>query len=251
MEMKINTTAKRRLDIGLERFLHSLGSTIAASKQGTKNHIHWKIFKVQIIITMLLSTNIFSYGQSGAKQVIFYFPDSIKLIYAKHLLPPISGAGEEIVSYWSNYDDRDDQPEYTLRITKGKDNQHYLEGRFLTQCITKILTNMRIYTGGRYPIDVKLYSFPVSDIFTQNMRSIFVKTIDCKKFEKVFDGPWALDGVSYNFRIIDGNNEILESSLYEPEESNPCYKIIVLCKQMANDLKNNSFEESKYFDLLK
>jgi len=210
--------------------------------------------------------SIYAHGQSGVSQKtfcnpdsiklivvnqdIFNFPDSIKMIYALHLLPTIDNAVEEVVSYWSNYDDRDDQPEYTLRITKGKDNQHYLEGRFLTQRIDKIITSMR-YTGGRYPIEVRLFSIPVSDTFTQNMRLAFVKTIECQKLNKVYNGPVTFDGVCYKFRIKNDNNELLKVSLCEPEVSNPCYNTIVLCKQMAKDLKNKSFEESKYIDKLK
>jgi len=200
------------------------------------------------LLLMILSMSVYShdtYGQSGDKKVIINLSDSIKMIYARHLLPPINADDEEVVSFWYNCED---QPEYTLRITKGKENQHYLEGRFLIQRFDKILSSMRISDEGRFPIDVRLFSIPISETFTQNMRIAFFKTLECQKLNKVFNGPVAFDGICYNFRINNGNNELLKVALCEPEESNPCYKTIVLCKQMANDLKNQSFDESKYLN---
>ncbi len=207
-----------------------------------------KISKSQIVVMLFLFISIHSYGQMKSFVVKWNLPDTIHMIYDKYLLPPMKGADLEIVSFWSNYND---QPEYTLRITIGEDNQHYLEGRFLTQSIGEITNNLVVHPEKPLSIEVKFFSIPVSDTFALNMRSTFVKTIDCKKLNKVYEGPWALDGVYYNFRINNDNHEILESSLYEPEESNPCYKLVVLCKQMANDLKNNSFEELKYNDTFK
>lgn len=209
------------------------------------DHINWKN-----IFIILLFMSIFYYdssGQSGTHSAPFNIMDTIKSIYDKHLLPKTNNAGEEIVSFWSDYID---QPEYTLRITK-KDNQHYLEGRFLTKRISKLILWKTIHAGCPDSIDVYVIAIPVSDTFTQNMRSAFVRTIDCKKLEKVFNGPWALDGNNYNFRMNIGINKIEEISLYDPEENNPCYNLVVLCKQMANDLKTNSFNESRFIDKFK
>jgi hypothetical protein len=178
-------------------------------------------------------------------RVKFNPTDTIKSIYNKYLMPPMSGTDEEVVSFWHNYEN---QPEYTLKITKKEDNQYYIEGRFLTKTIGESMSSLIEHPERPLDIEVKFYSLPVSDLFQRNMRSAFVKTIECKKLNKVFEGPWALDGIYYNFRINNGNDEILESSLYEPEESNPCYQTIQLCKQIAADINNQTFDEAKYLE---
>ena len=212
-------------------------------------HRNLQIYKSQLLIALLIFLSINSSGQMKRFEIKWNLSDSIKMIYNKYLLPPTNGTDMEVVSFWSNYDN---QPEYTIRITKGEDNQHYLEGRFLTLSIGEIAKPLIEHPETKsLSINVKLFSTPVSNTLMLNLRSAFVKIKDCKKLENVYVGPWALDGVCFNFRINNGNNEILESSLYEPEESNPCYKTIVLCKQMANDLKNKTFQESKYIDQFK
>lgn len=210
------------------------------------HRMNWK--NIFIILLFMGIYSIDALGQTGGNRVIINFEDSIKMIYSLHLLPPNNPDREEIIAFWHNYKE---QPEYTLRITKRGDNQYYLEGRFLTQRISKIIFAMSTYDKGRYPIDVKLSSIPVSDTFTQNMRSAFDKTIDCQKRNKVYDRPGSYDGICYKFRINNGTNEPSVNTICDPEESSPCYNLVMLCKQMANDLRTNSFEESRYHDKIK
>ncbi|HAH23104.1 MAG TPA: hypothetical protein DCL77_04960 [Prolixibacteraceae bacterium] len=207
-----------------------------------------QIIKSQVIVVFLLFMSLHSSGQMKVFHINWNLSDTIKSIYTKYLLPPLTNADEEVVSFWHNYEN---QPEYTLRITKGKDNQHYLEGRFLTKKIGESMSSLIEHPEKPLAIEVKFLSIPVSDQFQRNMRSAFIKTLDCQKLNKVYEGPWALDGIYYNFRIKTGNNEILESSLYEPEESNPCYQTIQLCKQIAAAINNQTFEESKYLERLR
>lgn len=207
-----------------------------------------QIFTSQVIVVFLLFMSLHSSGQMKVYHINWNLSDTIKSIYTKYLLPPVSGTHEEVVSFWHNYED---QSEYTLRIIKENDNQYYLEGRFLTKTIGESMSSLIEHPEKPLALEVKFYSLPVSDQFQHTILSAFEKTLDCQKLNKVYEGPWALDGVYYNFRINNTNNEILESSLYEPEESNPCYNTIQVCKQMAIDMKSQSFEESKYLERIR
>lgn len=213
---------------------------------GVVSHRDFQIIKSHIVMVILIVMSIDSYSQIKVIQVKSNPADTIKSIYSKYLLPPLNYPDEEVVSFWTN---PNDQPEYALRIRKDKNNQYYLEGRFLTQRIGILLANLIDHPEKPLVVDVKFFSVQVSDLFQRKMQIAFVKTLNCEESNRKEYDPLAIsDGICYIFKIKGSNNDTLKGSLCEPEENDPCYKIIMFCLQLSSDLRNQSFKESKYLD---
>lgn len=212
-------------------------------------HKYLKQFKLSILIAVLLCISIQSSGQLNVIKVKINFPDSIKSIYNKYLLPPMNGTGEDIISFWTG---QDSQPEYALRIIMISDNKYCLEGRFLTHRIDEIVTKLIDQPEKPMSVEMTFYSRPVSRKFVNNLRFAFLKASEYQKANhKEQDHLQFFDGTCYNFKIIDEKSKVLLSTIWDFKEGDPCYNIIILCSQIAEDLKNKSFDESKYIDKLK
>ena len=203
-----------------------------------------KIFETWFFILTFLSMSICSNGQMQIYKIHLNIQDTIRMIYDKYLLPPVENNNIEVATFWLN---PDDQPEYTLRIIKNKDLQYHLEGRFLTKSIGKSLNDVIQQPKKRLSMNVELSTVAISEIFKQEMLSSFLKTMSCHKSQsKDSQGLSIYDGVCYQFKINDDKNEILQDAVCDLKKSDSCYESIMLYLQMAEDLKEHSFIESKY-----
>jgi len=208
-----------------------------------------KQFKLLILIAALLFISIHSSGQPNGIKVRINFPDSIKSIYNKYLLPPMNGAGEDIISFWTG---QDSQPEYALRIIMISEDKYCLEGRFLTDRIDEIITKLIDQPEKPLLVEMIFYSKPVTKEFVTNFKFAFLKVSEYDKANHKEQDPLLIfDGTHYNFKINDEKSKVLLGTIWDFKEGDPGYNIIRLCSQIAKDIKNKSFDESKYIDKLK
>ena len=199
---------------------------------------------------------IFLFGIKSYGQTVQSKGDGMHGIYVsslgKYLLPEIKGKDTvEIISFVEkpSFD-----PESAIRII-GNDNHYIIEGRFLK-------TNHWYENFSRFknkeeaPIpEIIFYSLPVSDEFTKKMKSAFSKAMKIKdpELSKVVDGIIYIrkdaDGTRYNLRINESGS-IISKEISNPMKDDGRYNLIMSCSQMAKEIKNQSFNEAKFRDIL-
>jgi hypothetical protein len=92
---------------------------------------------------------------------------------------------------------------------------------------------------------IETLSFPVSDQFAENLYKKTVSLIDNFKAKGV--SPIIVDGYSVTFRTVV-DDEVWSLWIHMPQGN--ALKMVDLCRQIITDVEANTFEESKYVELL-
>lgn len=197
-----------------------------------------------LLVLLLISGSI--YSQNGT----FWFNYGSEL--EKRLCPVIdTTTTKEIVLFIST--PASVKPEHSIRIVE-IGNQSFIEARILER---NLWDELSILTKENDSLSIKtsLFITPVSNSFRNKMVMTFSKvivldenTIKPKDFQEV-DGTRHIqifDGTTYEF-IIKDNGVLSHAKIrYELDSTDFRYQVSNTNLQIINDLKNNSFNESKY-----
>jgi hypothetical protein len=149
-------------------------------------------------------------------------------------------------------------PEHSIRIIKSR-NKFSIEARIFGKNLSKVITEneLSILQGKNkdsYTIETFTSIKPISDSMKEKMLIVFNKVItynddSVKSMVKLnADGTTSLmiyDGPIYKFRV--NNKDHLQMDIQYPLDSTDFRSLVVKTNfQIINDLKNNSFYESKY-----
>lgn len=138
-------------------------------------------------------------------------------------------------------------PEYSIRIID-RENQSFIEARFLEKSLWNELFQHLIRKDvNPLLLNVNFFSVPISTQFKEKMLIAFTNVIHNKKISNEIP----VDGTSYEFWIFDQNARVRSLEVNSPEYGTIEDSMAGLCARMSNDLRNSSFEESKYIDQLK
>lgn len=217
-----------------------------------------KIFqqKYLYLLALLLMTS-HVYSQYG--RVRFSFKSELE----KRLFPQIDTTStKEIVLFYEM--PSFDNPEQSLRIVE-IGNQSFIEARILERNLWIELN--RIKPNDSLSVETCYFAASISNSFKNKMLATYSKvivfhknTIRPKKIirksfryhngkvigEDEVEGPDIFDGTSYEFRIND-SGIMSNTKIRCPLGSNDFRYIVSMTNlQIINDLKNNSFNESKY-----
>lgn len=135
-------------------------------------------------------------------------------------------------------------PEHSIRLIDSC-NQSFLEARILERNLWDELTNMSKKGDTIISIKTHSISIPVSQKFKNKMLKIFSEVIKLNESRKRPNGPTTFDGTRCEFIILE-NGSITSTVDYNLEKKEFDYKASVANLQIINDLKNGTFNESKY-----
>lgn len=135
-------------------------------------------------------------------------------------------------------------PEHSIRLIDSC-NQSLLEVRILERNLWDELTNMSKNCDTIISLKTHYFSIPVSQKFRNKMLKVFSVAIKLNESRKRPNGPITFDGTLCEFTIFE-KEEITSTVDYDLEKKEFDYKISVVNLQIINDLKNGTFNESKY-----
>ena len=176
----------------------------------------------------------------------------------KYLSPPIDTMStKEIALFMGIY--TYSIPEYSIRITKSC-NQFSIEARIFEKSLLKSLSDYKlsILEGKEvspFSIETFTYIIPISDSLKVKLLSTFDKVIsyddDLVKPKATItadgqvSGVMLYDGPTYEFEISENFHSQMNIQ-YPLESSDFRTQVVNTFSQLINDIKSNSFDESKY-----
>ncbi len=178
------------------------------------------------------------YGQSGKVKI-----DLEKLYKSRleeHLFPQIDTLIEkEVVLFFAK---PSFNPEYSIRIVE-RGNQSFIEGRSLEKNLwSELLEHIKKQDEKSFSLNVSFYSKLISNNFKDRMLTSIANLIHNKKI----NDELPVDGISYDFRIFDKRERVRSVEVNSPKSGTIDDNMVNLCTQMINDLKSQSFDETKY-----
>ncbi len=183
---------------------------------------------------------VVGWGHSQSVKVKVDLEKLYKSRLEEHLFPQIDTLIEkEVVLFFAK---PSFNPEYSIRIVE-RGNQSFIEGRFLEKNLwTELFEHLEKHDDKPFSLNVSFYSKLISDNFKDRMLSTITNVIHDKKI----NDKMPVDGISYDFWIFDKRERVQSVEVNSPESGTIEDKIANLCTQMINDLKDQSFEETKY-----
>ena len=158
----------------------------------------------------------------------------------KYLLPAIDTSNAKVIVEFMAVPSF--EPEYAIRLVK-QSNQYIFEGYFFKKNYwDELFSNSRTTKYVRFDPEVMSLSSFVSVAFVERLQLKLNKT-----FPKLADnrpGDAAVDGVEYRLRLNNGENRNVKI-VSEPREGDIGYDLILLFTQIADGLKNQTFDELK------
>ncbi len=137
-------------------------------------------------------------------------------------------------------------PEYSLSVVE-INSKFYIRARILEKNLWEELSQAKEKKQQLSPVQTPVYSRSISSSFKDSLLNTFRKSILSYKKKKKPEGVicW-FDGTVFEFNVFLGNtldhikiDDDLKDNDYEK-------KSIILLDQIINDLKDGSFDESKY-----
>jgi hypothetical protein len=194
-------------------------------------------FRLSLII---LCTPIFalsSYGQTNRFVSVGIYNSNL----VKYLLPEIKGSDTiEIISF---IEKPAFEPESAFRIIRSHD-QYTLEGRF---CKKNYWEAIFPYFGKNVTLsapEISFYSLKIGNEFADQLISAFYEEINKGENKKYL----TLDGYCYVLRYKVAGRTI-SKTIDNP--LNTGFRLCETSSKLAKDIKNQTFEESKYLNLIK
>ena len=195
---------------------------------------------------------------------LFILPDAVysqfnskhELQMKKYLSPPIdTSTTKEVAFYWgATYP----KPEHSIRIIKSF-NQFAIEARIFEKNLLRSRTDydLLILAGKEvspFSIETFTYITPITDSLKDRILRTFYNVISynddsikpkAKKVNGTVSGVMLYDGPTYKFAINDTVHSQMKIR-YQIDSSDFRYQVINTIYQIINDIKNKSFDESKY-----
>ncbi len=137
------------------------------------------------------------------------------------------------------------KPEYSLRIVE-KANQSFLELRILEKNLWNELFRLRTMGASEITLSTQFYSIVISEFFKNKMLDAFSKAISANENRVKPSGPRTFDGICYEFHTFECEKQSIIKIDYNLERDDIENVIAFTNYQIANDIRNSSFEESKY-----
>jgi|GEM_PF-2867135 len=137
-------------------------------------------------------------------------------------------------------------PEYSLSVVE-VNNKYYIRARILEKNLSDELA--KISRGKQKPIDINtsVYSGQISTSFKDSLLNTFRKTISTFTKKKIPEGVVCLfDGTVFEFEVFLQNEHEYVKIDVDLKDSDYQKKTTLLLDKIINDLKNGSFDESKY-----
>jgi hypothetical protein len=137
-------------------------------------------------------------------------------------------------------------PEYSIRIIE-HGGQSFIEGRFLEKILgNELLDRLMKHDEKPFSIHVKYFSVPISNNFKEKMITAFSSVINGKHINP--DLP--VDGIAYEFNLFNKKERVSSVEVISPEVGSMEDNVIKIFVQITNDLKTQSFDETKYIEKL-
>jgi len=197
---------------------------------------------------------------------LFILPDAVysqlnlnyKSELKKYLSPPIDTMSTKEVAFYMVLESYP-IPEHSIRIIQSGNN-FSIEARIFEKNFSKALSDYKlpILQGKEvtpFSIETFTYIIPISDSLKNRMLSTFSKVItydDDSIAPKVtinangsLSGVMLYDGPTYTFTINDKVHSQMDI-LYPLDSTDFRYQVVNTIFQLINDMKNKSFDESKY-----
>lgn len=184
------------------------------------------------------------YGQS--EKVKIDIEKLYKSRLEEHLSPKIDTLiAKEIVLFFAK---PSFSPEYSMRIIE-RGNQTFIEARFLEKNLWyELFEHYKRQDEKSFFINVSLCSKLISHNFKERMLATFKSVIHNKKIND--ENTVSVDGISYSFLIFDKSEKVRSVEVNTPDSGAIEDNMVNLFTQMINDLKSESFDETKYIDYL-
>ena len=191
-------------------------------------------FRLSLIILWIIVFAISSYGQTNRLVSVGIYNSNL----VKYLLPEIKGSDTiEIISF---IEKPVFEPESAFRIISSH-NKYSLEGRF---CKKNYWEEIFPYFGKNEKIptpEVAFYTINISNELANKLISAFREAVNKKENQFYL----TTDGVSYTLRDKSSGG-ISSKTIDNPRKGDPGYDLCVTSSELAKDIKNQTFEESKY-----
>lgn len=202
-------------------------------------HRKWMCFLAFFLLTCL------AYGQAEKER--FDLPEKYPVRLAEHLSPNIDTLIANKMALF--YGRPSFNPEYSIRIVEHGD-QSYIEGRFLEKNLWhELFERFMKQDKNLFSVNVSLNSMPISNEFKEKMLDAFSHVIHCTRtIDDCDDVPF--DGINYVFTLFDENERVGSLETRSPKPATIENDMANLFTQMANDLKNQSWDEKKYMPVL-
>jgi hypothetical protein len=137
------------------------------------------------------------------------------------------------------------KPEYSLRIVE-KANQSFLELRIIEKNLWNELFRLRTMGASEITLSNQFYSIVISEFFKNKMLDAFSNAISANENRVKPSGPRTFDGTCYEFYTFECGKEYTIKIDYNLEKNDIENVIAIANDQIANDIRNGLFAESKY-----
>jgi hypothetical protein len=203
--------------------------------------------KALYFLCILLLFADWSFGQTNVVRVNLPkdYSNTYKSELCNYLFPKVDTLIDKVVVLFFVMPIND--PEYSIRIIN-RNNQSFIEARFLEKSLWRELFQHLVKRDvNPLLLNVNFFSVPISTPFTEKMLIAFTNVIHNKKLSNELP----LDGTIYEFWIFDQSAGVRSLEVNSPEYGTIEDSMASLCTRIANDLKNQLFEESNYIEKLK
>lgn len=211
-----------------------------SNNKATQN---WK-FYIQVVLFIFVGCTVFGQKNNPRIDIGKLYNSNLE----KHLFPPVDSiVSQEIILFLVK---PSFEPEYSLRIVN-RDNHFFIEGRLLTKSLWDEFT-LHINNHDEKPIslEVSFFSKEVSNNFVNRMEMAFISLINHKRsFDEIYVA--SVDGITYLFKINNKKERVSSKEVNNPKAGTVEDNMAVYCNRIVGELKNQTFDESNYYDLFK
>ncbi len=194
-------------------------------------------FRLSLISLCISVFTISSYGQTNRFVSVGIYDSNL----VKYLLPEIKGSDTlEIISF---IEKPSSDPESAFRIIKCH-NQFTLEGRFCKKNYWEEIFPYFAKNGSIPSPEISFYTINISNEFADKLISAFHEEVNKSGNKKYL----TLDGICYVLRYKT-SGRTFSKTIDNP--MNPGFRLCETSSKLAKDIKNQTFEESKYLNLIK
>jgi len=191
--------------------------------------------KFRICVIVIL---IFNFNLNGQNNLSSQYRQEIR----DYLAPGTTGMQGEVVFISMPAD----APEYSI-VLESKEGPSILKLRSFKRSYWPLFSNQVKPDNGTKYIEIDSTVSVVSKCFADKLDLFFQSVLKDDPFLNARRRPMALDDNAY---WLMNNNCIREFHEYDISTNEMYRKLVTVCESIAKELKNESFNEEKYTDLL-